>query len=70
MQKLWKSFSTFAMSETESSKERKGHKQISGDENKILNGLDDQSNVGKKEELWRANQKSTNSWLLQMWDNF
>ena len=49
------------MSEIESSKERKGHKQMSGDENKILNGLDDQSNVGKKEELWKANQKSTNS---------
>ena len=28
MQKLWESFSTFAMSEIERSKERKGHKEM------------------------------------------
>ena len=33
-QKLWESFNAFAMSDIESSKEGKGRKRLSGDENK------------------------------------
>ena len=37
-QKLLESFNAFAMSDIESSKEGNGHKRLSGDENKCLNG--------------------------------
>ena len=40
-QKLWESFNIFAVSDTESSKEGKSRKRLSGDENKRFNGCDD-----------------------------
>ena len=49
------------MSDIESSKQGKGRKRLSGDENKWLNGYDDRRSIEKKKELWRAIRKSTNS---------
>ena len=40
-QKLWEPFNALAMSDVESSKEAKGRKRLSGDENKGLNSCDD-----------------------------
>ena len=40
-EKLGKSFNAFAVSDIESSKEGKGRKRLSGDENKRFNGCDD-----------------------------
>ena len=58
---LWESFSAFAVSEIENSKDGKGRKRLSGDENKWLNGCDDGESVWKKKKLWTAIHKSTNS---------
>ena len=58
---LWESFSAFAASETENSKDGKDRKRLSEDENKWLNGCDDGGSVWKKKELWTAIHKSTNS---------
>ena len=49
------------MSDIESSKQVKGRKRLSGNENKWLNGYHDRRSVEKKKELWRAIRKSTNS---------
>ena len=49
------------MSDIESSKQGKGCKRFSGNENKWLNGYDDRRSVEKKKKLWRAIRKSTNS---------
>ena len=48
------------MSDIESSKQGKGRKRLSGDENKWWNGYDDRRSIGKKKESWRAIRKSTN----------
>ena len=54
MQKLWESFSTFAMSEIESSKERKGHKQIVAMNDETLGKKGVMESQPQEHQLWNV----------------
>ena len=61
MRKLWESFSTFAMSEIESSKERKGHKQIVAMNDETLGKKEVMESQPQEHQLWNV------SVLLKKW---